>query len=447
MKSNPLTLGNKKLAAATNMLFEEGRMRTRYGFDYKNLEANGQFQGACEYRPKEGLSAFSHSEADSGIAVVTDGVLWFNCNPVSLELFSGSGAVHIYQAENYLILQNPESDTFWWNGDDEPVRSPGTIEQDWIEPEVPVYETEVVAPTAVDVYCDLDGDESGITVRFLVIDHYTDRPISNVSWAFKHNSSRAYYGLSNAEGKFSLRPRPRAYHYDLRKAGYSAIEDTRLQIDGLPVVRQWDDCLPPTTDVVGNYDFTVRMTPVYVLVLVLDQTGSIGSAGAQRGIDIIDTNKVQAIGYISFGDSICYTRDITTDLSAVRAELVEIANYEPFVVEIEEGVFAYESDLPFYCDPGGDTPENGVDAINAGLELLNSFTGIPGANKTLFFKTDTRGYGHNLEDPEEVNTRLNQIHAAWLEFEGDPATGENGLYVETFPETSVVSHSNFIGLP
>lgn len=57
MKSSPLLLGNTKLHAATNVVFEESVVRTRPGFRYYNLVAQGQFQGASAYRPNEGLSA------------------------------------------------------------------------------------------------------------------------------------------------------------------------------------------------------------------------------------------------------------------------------------------------------------------------------------------------------------------------------------------------------
>jgi hypothetical protein len=177
-------------------------------------------------------------------------------------LFDCAGAVHLYQAENYLILQNPTTDTFWWDGVSELVRSPGMNEQDWAEPEVPVFEMEVVAPEADIPDCDIDGLESGIEVRFLVIDHATEQPIDDVVWTVKRNGSRAYHGLSGLDGRFSFNPRPRVYAYDLRKAGYTAIEDVALQIDGAGVERSWDDCLPPTIEMVGEYDFVVRMYPV-----------------------------------------------------------------------------------------------------------------------------------------------------------------------------------------
>lgn len=434
MKSNPLLLGNKKLHAATNLMFDEGVLRTRYGFRYESLGAEGQFQGACEYRPQEGISATVLSESESGIAVVADGVLWFNCNPISESLFDCAGSVHLYQAENYLILQNPVSDTFWWDGVGELVRSPGMNEQDWNDPEVPVFEMEVVAPEAAIPDCDIDGSESGIEVRFLVIDSVTEQPIPDVTWTVKRNGSRAYDGISGDDGRFVFKPVPRVYAYDLRKDGYTAIEDIPLEINGTGVERVWDDCMPPTIEIVGEYDFVVRMVPITseypaVLVLVLDQTGSIGAGGAARGIEIIDNTDVQAIGYVSFGDSICQTRAVTTDLAAVRAELVTAVE---------------NPDLPpFFCDGGGNTPENGVDALAAGLALLTAFTDLPSGERAIFFKTDTLGYSTPSNDPATVNAGLNNVDYVWLEFGEDTDDTEVGLYADTFPETSVVSHSTF----
>ena len=91
MKSNPLLLGNNKLHAATNMMFDEGVMRTRFGINYESLGAEGQFQGACEFRPQEGISANVVSDAASGLAVVADGILWFGGNPITEDIFSCSG--------------------------------------------------------------------------------------------------------------------------------------------------------------------------------------------------------------------------------------------------------------------------------------------------------------------------------------------------------------------
>jgi hypothetical protein len=262
MKSNPLLLGNKKLHAATNLVFEEGVIKTRPGFRYESLGAEGQFQGACEYRPKEGLSAAVLSEADSGTAVVADGVLWFNGNPISEALFEDAGAVHLYQAENYLVLQNPATDTFWWDGLGELVRSPGMNEQDWTEPEVPVFEMEVVAPEADIPDCNIDGAESGINVRFLVLNHNNEKPIASVLWTVGHNKRKAYSGLGGADGRFAFSPVPRAYTYSLDRAGYLPVEGIPMVINGIGVPHVWDECLPPTITQVGEYDFVVRMKPL-----------------------------------------------------------------------------------------------------------------------------------------------------------------------------------------
>lgn len=70
MKTSPLLLGNKKLHAATNVVFEESVVRTRPGFRYYDLGAQGQFQGAAVFRPQEGLSADLGTEGavtDSGL--------------------------------------------------------------------------------------------------------------------------------------------------------------------------------------------------------------------------------------------------------------------------------------------------------------------------------------------------------------------------------------------
>jgi hypothetical protein len=165
-----------------------------------------------------------------------------------------------------------------------------------------------------------------------------------------------------------------------------------------------------------------------VLVLVLDQTDSISIIGAQRGIDVIDETTVSAIGYVTFGDVVCQIRPITTDLAAVRAELVSAIE--------NPGV------LPFYCDAGGGVAENGIDALAAGLDLIEAYTGIPGVSKALYFKTDNDLFIPSSADPEDVNTRLNNLAAVWLDYGPGYDDGTPGHYSTVFPETDIVSHSN-----
>lgn len=264
MKTNPLLLSNQKLHAATNLVFDEGVIRTRPGFRYEKTPASGQFQGAAEFRPRQGISSNRLSELYGGVVFVADGNVWAGCKQIG-EGFFCKGDVNLFQAENYLILQCRETSTFWWDGVSGLVASSGMNEQDWNDPETPLQVIETVAPVADIPECDIDGSESGIEVRFLVIDHVTELPIDDVVWTVKRNGNRAYHGLSGSDGRFTFKPRPRVYAYDLRKDGYTAIEDVPLQIDGTGVERSWDECLPPTITLVGEYDFVARMVPVGVV--------------------------------------------------------------------------------------------------------------------------------------------------------------------------------------
>jgi hypothetical protein len=175
----------------------------------------------------------------------------------------------------------------------------------------------------------------------------------------------------------------------------------------------------------------------FVLFLCLDQTGSIGVDGAQRGIDIIDqfigevgTDRINGVGFVSFGDVMCETYSISSDVAAVRARL-------------QEAVDSSGSDEGFFCDGGGDIPENGVDAINIGLNQLAA-TSLPG-RKYIYFKTDTAGYKYQTSDPATVAARLSsEIFAAWLEFDSaNTDSDDDGLYEDTFPEAGNVFHSDF----
>jgi len=189
--------------------------------------------------------------------------------------------------------------------------------------------------------------------------------------------------------------------------------------------------------VVANY-VPIACCTGYAMVLVLDQTGSIGTAGASAGIAIIDTANIQALGVVSFGDSICFSYPITTDLAAVRSFLEDA---------VSSGVDCDATPIsssPFFCDCGGDLPENGVDALNQGFSMLAAYsTTLP---KAIYFKTDTAGYAHQTSDPATVNTQLNSLTMSKTFLEFNPTNTDptdEGEYADTFPETDKITWSGF----
>ena len=126
MRVNPLSLGGRKLAFAVNLEFSEGIIRTRPGFHYQRLGASGALQGAAHYAPSKGLSAMTFAPELSALVAVIDGAILLAdatdgsvsclhpmCGTTS---FRERGAVWLYQAENYLVAQNPQSNTFFWDG-------------------------------------------------------------------------------------------------------------------------------------------------------------------------------------------------------------------------------------------------------------------------------------------------------------------------------------------
>jgi hypothetical protein len=160
LRTNPLFLGKKKLHAATNLVFEEGVLKTRPGFHYLPLGCSGIFQGACEFYPQRGLSTASFSELEGGVAVAVGGKLYFKCNMVKGVEFPCHGNVNLFQAENYLILQHEESETYWWDGVNSPVKSPGMNEQDWNNPEMPFVEIEIERPVENKYPCEVTTEPS-----------------------------------------------------------------------------------------------------------------------------------------------------------------------------------------------------------------------------------------------------------------------------------------------
>ena len=137
MRQNPLFLENSKASHATNLTFDEATIKTRFDIEYQSLGLRGQFQGSTYFSPSTGLSATSYSNAPSSLATVVNGVVSLNViqsqgissTPIVLqggENFKGD--TYLFDAENYLIVLNPQSASYWSDAGGDLVRSPGLTE-------------------------------------------------------------------------------------------------------------------------------------------------------------------------------------------------------------------------------------------------------------------------------------------------------------------------------
>ena len=127
---HPIAAGNEFAHHATNVVFEEGRIKTRFGLRYHETGVEGAFQGVTEFRPSRGLSFKPFSPSVESIALAAGGDMFLYhygkncaqkvCNPVCY-----TGEVNLFQAENYLIAQSRSEDTTWYEGGNCMVRSPG----------------------------------------------------------------------------------------------------------------------------------------------------------------------------------------------------------------------------------------------------------------------------------------------------------------------------------
>ena len=233
MKTNPLLLGNRKLHAATNLVFEEGVIRTRPGIAYHSLEVSGQFQGGCSYRPQYGLSAGTFSETGDGLALAVSGHVYHvsveadaPCPAVKLTAsatYKGKGAVHLFQAENHLVVQNPDTVTIWWDGEGVPTISPGMVEQEWNDPETPW--DELNEPDPVANIPDCDPPPQPWQVEYTILDANTKVAIVNALIRVDRLGVNKFIGGTDANGKYTFSPKERRYLFKVDAAGYFPFEN------------------------------------------------------------------------------------------------------------------------------------------------------------------------------------------------------------------------------
>jgi hypothetical protein len=213
-----------------------------------------------------------------------------------------------------------------------------------------------------------------------------------------------------------------------------------LRIDGIPRSRR--------------REIPVVKGSKFALYVCIDQTGSIGLEGLRRTIEIIDEfalgsvqgRKLVGIGYLSFGDQMCRIRDVG-DPIAIRAELQQVLDAAPPAPPGGYDAFnsspLYEGFSDFFCDAGGDLPENGPDALAKALEKLAAFKDAD--QKYIYLKTDTWGFRHNVTPEAQVLADLDQLKLTFLEFDKDspPSLQIGTSYALAFPEGPKITHRGF----
>ncbi len=239
MKSNPLLIGAKqKLRFAANMIFNEGVLRSRYGFRYSSLCCSGQFQGAVDFQPARGLSHTPFGDTE-GIALVVRGSFYFNGEKISGNVWKEKGPVNLFQAENYLIIQNSTSDTYWRDGDTL-TKSPGMNEVDFAEIETPLTVVDIVPPVADIIDCAAGGGGGGgggcspesTEVIFRINDTITENPMVGAIFTLTLNENEVFVMTSNSGGVVTFDVPQDSYRYTISKTGYVTIQDAALEIDG-----------------------------------------------------------------------------------------------------------------------------------------------------------------------------------------------------------------------
>ena len=228
LRANPLFLGNAKVRFATNIQFHEGVAKTRPGFSARTLGRSGTLQGFCRYAPSNGLSSQVFGPAKSGIAFVIDGDIFFNDGSNTAQVtidkpFCKLGAVNLFQAENWLIAQNPAGTTIMWDGYSSPIRSKGMNEVHWNNPETPWHEALPVNPVADIPDCDPAPQpwKVVVTVREAISETLIQFPIYSVD----RLANTIFSGMGDAQGVFEFSPNERRYLIKVTKKGYNTTEE------------------------------------------------------------------------------------------------------------------------------------------------------------------------------------------------------------------------------
>lgn len=245
LRANPQFLGNAKVRFATNLRFHEGVVRTRPGLIARTLGKSGLFQGACRYSPSSGLSSQTFGPVCSGVAFVIDGDIYFNDGSKTVAIttdkpYCNLGPVTLFQAENWLIAQNPAGTTIMWDGYSSPIKSPGMNDVHWDDPQTPWDEAEPVNPVA-DIP-DCEPAPQPWWVKFTVLDSETLLPIPSAVWSIRRLSSVAFSGSTPADGSFTVSPAEREYFYSVTAKGYYPKNNQRTTFRRPRNSEERDDC-------------------------------------------------------------------------------------------------------------------------------------------------------------------------------------------------------------
>lgn len=187
---------------------------------------------------------------------------------------------------------------------------------------------------------------------------------------------------------------------------------------------------PPVPDAVACPNLCLDP---FVLVLVLDQTTSMGTRSAQFALQVLDehTDAVKKVSIISFGDTVC-PQVITFDETVAEAR--------QFLVEAAQGSGA------FYCDAGDlNAPENGIDALYLAANILRDY--VTAYKKYVYFITDTADFANNANGAFTTSQLLNDYaDGVWMNI-GSTITDQNTKYADYIFESPIVKYDYFPSCP
>ena len=182
----------------------------------------------------------------------------------------------------------------------------------------------------------------------------------------------------------------------------------------------------------------------FELILVLDQTSSIGSGAAEAGLNVISQYgpQITKVGIVAFGDTARSLLGGTNSAVADFGLTSQLSTATTLLQEAVEHPYTYSNaNQSFYFDGGNDDEENGVDALDLAMKIVTKSSSP--TRKFIYFVADGNGFDHQTVTPASVYAAMQRDGLrTWMNTPEGP-NSLSGDYTTAFAESDHVIHLPF----